>query len=152
MFKQKPFPASIVVLVILIAIHYVGSYYSLYWYYSWFDTLVHVFSGLWIALVLLWLASFFGQMNSLYDYKVKSFLIAFIGAIIIGVVWELLENFSQVTYTSANGYYLDTAGDILNDALGGILAYLYFIKSRRCAIQVSDNLHPFYNQTGIIKN
>ncbi len=152
MFKQKPFPASLIVLVILIALHGVGSYYSLYWRFSWYDVLVHIFSGLWIALILLWLASVLGQINSLKEYKVKSFLIAFVSAVLIGVIWELVENYGQITYTNMQGYGLDTALDILNDALGGILAYLYFVKKRKQPIQEVEIMHPFYNQTGIIKS
>ncbi len=152
MFKQKPFYFSLVVLIILITLHAVGSYYSWYWVYSWFDVVVHIVSGLWVSLVMLWLASVLGQINSLKEYKVKSFLIAFLSAVLFGVVWEIFENISQTTFTNASGYSLNTAMDILNDGLGGILAYLYFIRRRKCADNSCDILHPFYNQTGIIKS
>lgn len=151
-FKQKPFPFSLLILFILIALHTVGSYYSFYWRYYWYDIIVHITSGLWVALLMLWLASVLDQINSLKEYKVKSFLIAFVAAIIAGIVWELFENISQITYTQASGYSLDTALDILNDGLGGVLAYLYFIKRRKCAEENCDILHPFYNQIGIIKD
>jgi hypothetical protein len=152
MFKQKPFIFSLFVLVFIIALHLVGSYYSWYWLYPRFDIVVHVFSGLWVGLIFLWLASVFGQVNSLKEYKAKSFLIAFIPAIIFGVAWELLEVFNQITFTDAVGYGLDTAGDIFNAGLGGILAYLYFIKKTKCSDKACDAIHPFYNQTGVIKN
>ncbi len=129
----------------------VGSYYSWYWSYSWFDIVVHIFSGLWVGLIILWLASIFDQINSLKEYKVKSFLIAIISAIIFGVAWELLEVFNQITFTDMRGYGLDTAGDILNAGLGGVLAYLYFIKKTKCSATSSEVLHPFYNQIGLIK-
>jgi hypothetical protein len=64
-FKQKPFPFSLLVLVGLAFLHWVGSAYSLYWLYSWFEVLVHIVSGLWIGSIILWLASVFGQVNSL---------------------------------------------------------------------------------------
>lgn len=153
MFRRKPFPFSLLILFIVVTLHLVGSYYSLYWAYSWFEVLVHVFSGLWIASTILWLASVFGQLNSLKEYKIKSFLIAFVSAALVGVVWELLENFTQITFTRASGYYLNTALDLFNDCLGGVLAYTYFIQKRKCADNSSqDILHPFYNQTGLIKN
>ena len=152
MFKQKPFPFSFLVLAVLIALHSVGSYYSLYWRFSWYDSVVHIISGLWVALLILWLASVLGQVNSLKEYKLKSFLIAVIAAVLIGIVWELVENYYQVTYTNVGGYYLDTAMDLLSDGLGGVLAYLYFIRRRRCEDSSCDILHPFYNQTGLIKN
>jgi hypothetical protein len=152
MFKQKPFYFSLVALIILITLHAVGSYYSWYWVYSWFDVVVHIVSGLWVSLVMLWLASVLGQINSLKEYKVKSFLIAFLSAVLFGVVWEIFENISQTTFTNASGYSLNTAMDILNDGLGGVLAYLYFIRRRKCVDKSTDILHPFYNQTGIIKS
>ncbi len=153
MFRQKPFPFSLLILLIVLALHSVGSYYSLYWVYPWFETLVHVLSGLWVALTILWLASTFGLLSSLKEYKIKSFLIAFVSAALIGVVWELLENFTQITSIRSSGYYLNTALDLFNDCLGGVLAYTYFIQKRKCTENSSqDILHPFYNKTGLIKN
>jgi len=149
MFKQKPFPFSLLVLGVLIVLHVVGSYYSLYWAISWFDLLVHLVSGLWVALVILWLASILGQVNSLKEYKVKSFLIAFLSAILIGVAWEILENVTQITFTENKGYALNTALDLIFDGVGGILAYSYFIKRKKCVDKSFDVLHPFYNRTGI---
>jgi len=151
-FKQKPFPFSLLVLVILIALHIVGSYHSWYWAYSWFDVVVHIVSGLWVALLILWLASVFGQINSLKEYKTKSLLIALISAVLFGVIWELLENFGHLTYVSDKGYSLNTALDLLNGILGALLAYLYFVRRKKCVEEHVDNLHPFYNSTGIIKS
>lgn len=152
MFKQKSFLVSLVALIILVILHAVGSYYSWYWSYPRFDFLVHIIGGLWVALLILWLAGVMGQVNSLKEYKVKIFLIAFISAILFGVIWELLENLSQTTFVSVSGYSLNTALDILSDALGGVLAYLFFIRRRKTVNKSAEILHPFYNQTGIIKN
>jgi len=152
MFKQKPFPFSLLVLVVLILLHVLGSYFSLYWVLSWFDVLVHIVGGLWVALVFLWLASVMGQINSLKEYRAKSFLIAFVAAVLIGVIWELLENYTQITFIKASGYSLNTALDIFNDGLGGLLAYLYFVRRTRGPVVTTEVLHPFYNQTGLVKN
>lgn len=150
MYKQKPFPFSLLILGVLITLHSVGSYLSWYWVYPWFDIVVHIFSGLWIGLVMLWLASILGLLNLLNGYKLRSFFIAIISALFIGIVWELVENLTQVTYTSAAGYSFNTAQDIFNDAIGGVLAYLYFVRTKKCLDNTCDVLHPFYNQTGII--
>ncbi len=80
------------------------------------------------------------------EYKVKSLLIALISAVLFGIVWELVENLMHITFTAASGYGLDTAMDLLNDTIGGILAYLYFIKRRRGLKADSAILHPFYDQ------
>lgn len=152
MFKQKPFPFAMLILTTLIVLHFVGSNYSWYWVFPWFDVVVHIVSGLWGGLIILWLASIFGQINSLKEYKVKSFLIAFVSALLIGVIWEVLENYTKITFTKAAGYNLNTALDLLNDGLGGLLAYLYFVKRTTCVKHDPEILHPFYNQTGIIKS
>ena len=155
MFKQKPFLFSFVILAVLLIFHIISSNLSLYWSYPWLDIFTHMLSGLWVALVFLWLASVFGQINSLKEYRTKSFLIAFISAIFIGVLWELVENFSQITFVNANGYGLGTALDILSDGLGGILAYLYFVRRTKCLNNIDkpvvEAVHPFYSQTGLIK-
>ena len=155
MLKYKPFPISALVLVVLIALHVIGSYYYWYWSYPWFDVLIHILGGLWAALVFLWLASYLGQINSMKEYRVKSLLIALVSAVFIGVIWELLENFGHFVFTGAHNYALDTAMDLFDDAIGGVIAYLYFIKRTRCTKHSEDNLHnlhPFYNKIGIINN
>ena len=148
MFTKKPFPFSLLVLVILITLHISGSYLSWYWKYPWFDTIVHAMSGLWAGLLILWLAVCSGELNSLQKYRIKCFLIAVISAVVVGVAWELLEYFSQITVISASNYYFNTATDILSDMIGGVLAYLYFTQVKKCEPESQDVLHPFYNQTG----
>lgn len=150
-FTEKPFPFSLLILFLLITAHLVGSYYSLYWRFAWYDFVVHALSGLWAALLILWLSAIFKQINSLKEYKAKAFLISFLAAILIGVIWELVENYSGVISVNKSGYYLDTALDILSDGLGGVLAFWYFVRRKRSVEANQDNLHPFYNQTGLIK-
>ena len=152
MLKQKPFLFSFLILGILIILHSVGSYYSWYWLYPRFDIIVHVFGGLWVALLALWLTSIFGRVNSFKNYKLKVFFISFISAVVIGLLWELLENLSQTTFVDSSGYYLNTALDILGDGLGGVLAFLYFIRRKKITNTNYDVLHPFYNKTGLINN
>lgn len=149
MFKQKPFPFSVAVLAVLIILHLIGSYYSWYWSYPRFEIIIHVLAGLWAGSIFLWLASCFNQINSLIEYKTKSLLIALLAAALLGVFWELLENLGELVYVYSADYQFNTAVDLLNDMLGGVLAYLYFIKKTRSIRQEIDLLHPFYNQIGI---
>ena len=152
MFKQKPFPFSVVVLVILIALHITASYFSLYWRFPWFEIIVHILAGVWIGSIFLWLASFLNQINSLREYKTKSFLIALVSSALIGVIWELVENFSQLSFVNFSGYELNTAMDLLNDIIGGSLAYLYFIRRTKTVVKAEDTLHPFYNKLGVVND
>jgi hypothetical protein len=143
MFKQTPFPFSILILAILITFYSAGSYFSLYWFFPQFDLLLHILAGLWIALVILWLAASFGQVNSMKEYKAKSFLIAFISAVLLGIVWELLENIFQLSSVNTPNYALDTSIDIFTDAFGGVLAYLYFVQRKRNKVKIIEVIHPF---------
>ncbi len=153
MFKIKPFPFSVIVLVILITLHLLGSHLSWYWFFPWFDMPVHAISGLWVALVFLWLAAVTGELRSLKDYKIKAFLVALVSAAFVGVAWELVENLTQITQVRSPDYGINTTKDILSDCFGGILAFWYFIQVKR-STQKDDyySLHPFYDQTGIIKH
>ncbi len=131
MFKQRPFPFSVLILAVLITFYSVGSEFSFYWFYPQFDLSLHILSGLWIALLILWLAVVFGQLSSLKDYRVKSFLIAFVSVVFLGIVWELIENVFQLSSVFSPNYYLDTAMDIITGALGGSIAYIYFVQKKR---------------------
>lgn len=147
MFKQKPFPFSMVVLVIVVGLHLAGSHYFWYWLYPWFEVIVHILAGVWIASLFLWLASCFNQIDSMKEYRTKSLLIALVSAALIGVVWELLEYFGQLNFVNADSYRFNTAMDLLNDVIGGVLAYLYFIKRTTCTPHYSNEiLHPFYDK------
>ena len=147
MFKQTPFPFSVLILAILITFYSVGSSFSLYWFYPQFDLLLHTLAGLWIALVLLWLAAFFGQISSMKDYKLKSFLIAFVSAVLLGIIWEILENIFQLSSVNSSNYTFNTAVDVFMDALGGALAYLYFVQRKRNTDKTPDVIHPFFDKT-----
>jgi len=151
MFKQRPFPFSILVLAVLITFYSVGSRFSLYWFYPQFDLFLHALSGLWIALVILWLAVAFGQLSSLKDYRVKSFLIAFISAVLLGVVWELIENIFQLSSIFSLNYSFDTATDIITDALGGSIAYIYFVQKKRSFNKPADVINISSNRGEIKK-
>ena len=140
------------------AVHFISSYFSLYWFWkvSWLsaspmEVLVHILSGVWVASLVLWLASVWDHFQSLNEYKIRSFLIAIISALIMGALWELTESYSQIILTSGADYVKNTILDLTNDILGGILAYLYFIKRKKCLDESSAVLHDFYNKIGVTK-
>ena len=69
----------------------------------------------------------------------------------MGALWELTESYSQIILTSGADYVKNTILDLTNDILGGILAYLYFIKRKKCLDESSAVLHDFYNKIGVTK-
>lgn len=150
--KQKPLPFSFLVLFCLLAIHFMSSYFSWYWTFPWLDMLVHILSGLWVALVVLWVASVFNQVNSLKEYRIKVFLVSLVAATLFGVIWELIENFGQFISVGAPSYSWNTATDILGDIVGGIMASVYFTWSKIKIDKTGEILHPLYNQIGLLKN
>ena len=148
MFKQKPFPFSLIVLAVLIGLHLAGSYYNWYWSYNYFEVIIHILAGLWVGSLFLWLASCLSQIDSMKEYRTKSFLIALVAAALVGVAWELLENFGHLAFINADMYSFNTAIDLSNDIIGGILAYLYFIRRTSLAKPIAG-LHPFYDKASV---
>ncbi len=78
-------------------------------------------------------------------------MIAVLAAGLLGLVWEMMENLTQITFINVDGYKLNTVLDIGGDLLGGLLACLYFIQRKKCVVVSEDTMHPFYNQTGLSK-
>jgi len=91
MFKQRPFPFSIIVLVAFLGFHIAGSYLNLYWIYRWFDMPVHFLGGLWLSLMVLWVMIAFGQIKSITDYKIKSLAVVLIVTGAAAFFWEAYE-------------------------------------------------------------
>ncbi len=157
MFKTKPFPFSLLVLVVLLVLHILSSYLSWYWSHPWIGYFVHILGGLWIASVFLWLAAYLNQISSMIEYKTKSLLIALISAALFGVLWEIVENFTHITFINDISYGFNTAVDLLNDVIGGLLAYAYFIKrrsNRKITHQpiMVDDVDSVYNKIGLVNH
>lgn len=143
MLKYRSIRLSLLVLAIFITLYSAGNNLALYWFNRDVSILLQALSGLWISLVILGLAVYFGQFNSLKDYKIKSFLIAFVSATLLGVVWQLLVNFYELTNVMADDYNLKTAISIFTNSLGGSLAHFYFVKRKKNKEPVADIEYPF---------
>ena len=133
MSKLRAFWESFFVLILIVILHFLGSYFNLYWVYKWFDIPMHFLGGLWVVLTTLWIFCYFGHINSIINYKTRAFLVALSAILIIGIGWEIFELLVRITFINENGYWMDTSGDLLNDFLGGMVAYLYFIRGKRCS-------------------
>lgn len=87
--------------------------YFLYWTYRWVDIPMHILGGV--------MAGFYSAFI-LRIFKCRErFLYILIGVLIVGVAWELLELYFKVDVLSFK-YWKDTAKDIVNDTIGGIIA------------------------------
>ncbi len=91
------------------------------------------------------------------EYKTKSLLIALVASALFGILWELAENLTGTTFINDAGYGLNTATDLLCDVIGGIIAYMYFIKRKsnknviHQPIMVDDAI-SVYNKIGLINH
>jgi len=132
MTKLRAFWESFFVLILIVVLHFFGAHFFWYWTYKWFDIPMHFLGGLWVALTTLWISCYFGHINSIVNYKLKTLLIVLFSVIVIGISWEIFEIIGKITFIQDVGYWSDTLGDLLNDFLGGIVAYLYFIKRKKC--------------------
>jgi len=94
---------------------------------------MHFLGGLWVALTALWIFCYFGHISSIINYKTKIFFIVFLAIFIIGISWEIFELVGKITFMDDVGYWTDTFGDLFNDFLGGMVAYFYFIRRRKCS-------------------
>jgi hypothetical protein len=88
---------------------------------------MHFLGGFWSGLFLIW---FFSYYNLLGQPLLKLILKIMLGALLIGIAWEIFE-FAINTYYArevfvANG--VDSVSDIFFDLAGGATAILYYLK------------------------
>lgn len=124
MLRSNFFGSVFILIVIIGGLHYIADVFNLYWEVWWFDLMMHFLGGFWIALSTLWLIYF----SPFFEGKSKSFkvflLSGIVGAMLIGILWEIFEYATDSTYTAHN-YILDTSTDLVADFIGGVVAVLY---------------------------
>ena|SRR3989344_5712710 len=114
MTERRLFLIQALVLAVVAAVHIAALQLYLYWYFPWLDLFVHLFGGMWAALIVTWLMRLFKREPTLI-----SLLVA---VILIGIAWEIFEVAIGMTYYEEN-FVLDTALDLLMDTMGGIIGY-----------------------------
>ena len=128
---KKHFPLSVLAFLGLAIFFFnlLATYWHLYFLIWWLDIPVHIFSGMWIALLSL---SFYYRSNHA-PHKEHSALFVVISAassaLVIGLAWEVYE-FVVDRAMNANDVQLgDTLKDLCDDLLGGILAAWIFVRN-----------------------
>jgi len=113
---KKPFPVSLVFLIIFIAVVNGLAYeFSWYWRIPWLDMPMHFLGGFWVGSVALLFYSSTASKQFL-----QMLLFSVFSAILIGVLWELFEfNVDTITIALGQNGVLDTASDLIFDILGG---------------------------------
>ena len=104
---------QLLILAPLVALHFAGLVFYLYWYFPWFDLITHFMGGMWAGAFLLWLREQAGYAPNLL------FVVA--GTLLIGIVWEIFELAAGLP-RDAN-YAFDTSLDLLMDVLGSVFVF-----------------------------
>jgi len=114
-------------IMLLAALQILAVMFSLYMFYWWFDIPMHFLGGFFVGILSLW--SFFFAIN--YHGSpvtpLKVLVVGVLGALLVGLVWELFEYESGLTWNAIGSYQLDTIKDLTMDVLGGYTAYVYFV-------------------------
>lgn len=129
-FLRKRLYRGLIFAIILITIDAIASKLSLYWVIKWFDIPMHIaggllaaYFGIFIANIIVW-----KQGKGLYskeDIIAKTPIIfpALIFAIVVGISWEILEAWFDLSGLDIV-HRGDTIFDLINDTFGGFLAIL----------------------------
>ncbi len=106
----------VVLSLIFASTHGIAVSASLYWYYWWFDILMHFWGGLLIALGVTTLATF-----RRFDFK-SSYRLVFLTSVALVIVWELFEWIIGVV--SPQEYWIDTSIDMFLGIFGATVGYV----------------------------
>lgn len=124
MISETIFKRAFWTLAITGFLNFVAIKLELYWTVWWIDMVVHFFGGLTVGLATLWLSSRFFDFRKWSTLRLST--TAILGAITIGVLWELYELYFGITSLSDGIHYVtDTSSDILMDTIGGIVGFFY---------------------------
>jgi ABC-type enterochelin transport system permease subunit len=131
MLKKKLLLISILTILFIAIFHYFALKNSWYWTFRWLDIPVHVVGGFWVSLTVLWICLKIKHIDSINGYKKKALIVMLSSVLIVAIFWEIFELVSGVTSLHNVGYWQDSLSDISNSFVGGIIAFLYFIKNKK---------------------
>ncbi len=113
------FYIAMLVAIIVVCMHKLAFDLSLYWIFRQTDILMHIAGGFMSALFIL---------VTLRYFKVKEvWKNVFIGILIVGITWELLEVFYKVADIDVY-YWVDTTKDLIDDVIGAYLGLMLWNK------------------------
>ena len=95
--------------------------YFLFWRLWWFDIPMHILGGFIIGSMALWFIAY--EVPIGIRSKINRILVAILATFVIGVLWEIFEYKTGIT-KGEPGYWFDTIHDVIDDVIGGLIAYL----------------------------
>ena len=125
-------------LIIILAVHFAGSAFSWYDRLFWLDIIMHFLGGAWVAALSVYLFGEYWQVISDKAKPFQEFMLILGSVALVGVLWEFYEFLADVYLLKIHPLNLapdpqvlpDTIADLLNDLIGGSLAFL-FIKLKK---------------------
>ncbi len=118
--KIKHFVLVLFLAAIFWGINAFANMLYLYWSYLWIHIFMHTAGGILVGIFCILLLFYFAKK---YPSRAKVFFISFGSALLVGVLWEILEIKTGASRISPN-YVASTVLDLRMDMLGGILAYV----------------------------
>lgn len=85
----------------------------LYWTYKWVDIPMHILGGVMAGLFT------YVFLRALKLPEIRRNVL--IGVILVGIGWEILELWYKVDVVNVR-YWIDTAKDLVNDSIGGLIS------------------------------
>ena len=130
MMKTPLFIRIFVLIIIIATLHFSALQFYLYWRLWWFDSLVHFFSGFWVAIFFLWLFFQFGHLNFIRNKRKHNLIVAILSSVLIGIGWEIFEYNFGIAFVKASNYASDTVTDVSFDLIGGFISEMNLTSPR----------------------
>lgn len=88
---------------------------------------MHFFGGFVSALIILSVMAWRRDVSQSLSKSSASLALALLGALVVGVLWEVFEYQAGLVWNAIGDYPLDTGKDLVLDIVGGYVAYRYFL-------------------------
>lgn len=128
--KKNPFniPTIIGYYVFLFCSTFLGSIASFYLHFKWWDTIVHLYKGIFVGCVGITLFKVLVHQSVIKDLsRWIIFLFVVSLAVVAGILWEVYEFLGDqfISNTMQRGGNTDTMVDLLAGLAGGLLIAIY---------------------------
>lgn len=111
--SRQRFYLSLAFAGFVILLHVIATELYLYWTYRGVDIPMHILGGIMAGLFTYLFLRVAG-----FSERTRSVLL---GVLVVGVAWEVLELIYKVEPLTVR-YWIDTAKDLVNDTIGGIIS------------------------------
>ena len=101
-------------------LEYFGVFYDLFWILPWYDRVLHVLGGIFVALIL---SLFIPQEALPKKFFSAKFFLSFFATMLVALFWEWYELRTGVTFVSRGGYKIDAISDIFFALIGFVGTY-----------------------------